>query len=427
MEILSKSDRLKPPLFAVYFKITRYFSENKFLILAAVILITVRFQISFFNYLDFKYHKVQNINANVVNQYKKQGKRGDYYVLKLRNRTLSFYTTSKEDLKNLLNEKLSLSIITSNIAFSGFMFTFYAPSFNIKLLPVSKADEYIEKQHLRKETADIFKALFLGESISHKTRQELSTLGVSHLVALSGLHLGFLSVFLYVFLTPFYKLFQTRFPYRNRFADLAAAVFVIEFLYLYITGFPPSLIRAYILEIVVFLYAYNLQNPFSLKVLITVFFLSLIIFGSKVFSLGYFLSILGVFYIYLFFRYYRPTFINSVILSFYMFLNMFVVSHMFFGNFNLYQLFSPVINILFTLFYPFEIFLHMIGFGGVFDSVLEKFLHFGDYFVTVKIPLWFGLFFILGSVFAFFSKRLFYGINLVSLLIIFYAIGVYVV
>lgn len=410
-----------------YYLFSSNFNENKFLYLFLLFVFIIRLHISFLGYLDFRYGKFKNVNAKVVNQYIKHGKRGDYYVLKLKNSSLMFYTTSRENLKNIINENVKLTIITSKISFKDYMFTFYAPSFNIKLLPVSKADEYIEKQHPEKETADVFKALFLGESISHKTRQELSTLGVSHLVALSGLHLGFLSVFLYVFLTPFYKLFQTRFPYRNRFADLAAAVFVIEFLYLYITGFPPSLIRAYILEIVVFLYAYNLQNPFSLKVLITVFFLSLIIFGSKVFSLGYFLSILGVFYIYLFFRYYRPTFINSVILSFYMFLNMFVVSHMFFGNFNLYQLFSPVINILFTLFYPFEIFLHMIGFGGVFDSVLEKFLHFGDYFVTVKIPLWFGLFFILGSVFAFFSKKLFYGINLVSLLIIFYAIGVYVV
>jgi len=209
--------------------------------------------------------------------------------------------------------------------------------------------------------------------------------------------------------------------------DLAVIIFIIEFCYLYVTGFPPSLIRAYVLEIVVFLYAYNLQNPFSLKVLAVVFFVSFLVFGVKVFSLGYFLSITGVFYIYLFFRYYKPTFINSLLLSFYMFCMMFVVSHSFFGNFNLFQLLSPFVNILFTLFYPLEILLHILGIGGVFDQLLLKYLDFGNEFLIVKFPLWFAYLFLSLGMFSFFSKKLFYGINLLSLVIIFYVIGVYIV
>ena len=299
-----------------YYKSHYFLKNNAFFILFLFLLIVVRFQVSFLNYLDFRYYRYNNVSVKVVNQYIKSGKRGDYFVLKLKNNQLSFYTTSREKLKNLLNENVKLTIITSGVSFKGYLFTFYAPSFNIKLMPVSFMDEYIEKQHKNPEITNIFKALFLGESIDFKTRQELSALGISHLIALSGLHLGFISLFLYVLLTPVYKIFQKKFPYRNRFVDLAAIIFVIEFLYLYITGFPPSLIRAYVLEIVVFLYAYYLQNPFSLKVLGMVFLISFLIFGEKVFSIGYFLSITGVFYIYLFFRYYRPTFKNSVLLSF---------------------------------------------------------------------------------------------------------------
>ncbi|WP_456480591.1 ComEC/Rec2 family competence protein [Nautilia sp.] len=379
------------------------------------------------NYLDFRYDKLKDVDVKVVNQYKKRGKRGEYFVLKLKTKDLTFYTVSRENLKNILNENVKLALITSGVSFKDYLFTFYAPSFNLRLLPVSALDEFIEKQHSDIRMTNIYKALFLGESIDYKTRRELSALGVSHLIALSGLHLGFISLFLYLVFTPVYKIFQKKFPYRNRFVDLAVLVFVIEFFYLYVTGFPPSLIRAYVLEIVVFLYAYYLQNPFSLKVLGVVFLFSLLIFGEKVFSIGYFLSITGVFYIYLFFRYYKPTFANSVLMSFYMFAVMFVISHSFFGNFNPYQFLSPFVNLLFAVFYPLEILLHLFGVGGMFDGIVLKYLQLGESFEIVKFPLWFGVVFLGLCVFAFFSKRMFYGINLISLAVIFYVTGVYIV
>ncbi len=379
----------------------------------------LRVYFSFMNYLDFKSHEYLTLDAKVINHYKKR----NYYVLKLKTKTLTFYTTSREDLKNLLNENIELTIVTKNVSFKDYLFTFYAPSFNIKLLPVTKAEEYIEKQHESKEISDIFKALFLGESVSFETRQKLSALGVSHLIALSGLHLGFISLFLYLIISPIYRLFQRKFPYRNRFVDIAAAVFVIEFVYLYITSFPPSLVRAYLLEILLFLYAYYLQNPFSLKVLTTLILISLVFF-EKVLSLGYFLSITGVFYIYLFFRYFKPTFLNSLILSFYMFAVMFVISHAFFGNFNLYQLLSPVVNILFSLFYPLEIIFHLLGYGGAIDEFLKGYLDLGSEYVGVKFPFWFMLLFLAFSLVAFFKRWAFYGINLIAVLAIIYAIGV---
>ena len=418
---------MKSEVYQAFYRFLKFFEENKFFLFLVLLAVILRFQISFLNYLDFKYDGIKTLSAKVVNQYKKHSGRGEYNVLKLKTSSLNFYTTSFENLKDLLNENVSVSLITKNVDFKDYLFTFYAPSFNLKLLPVSKIEEYIEKQHKNPKITNIFKALFLGESIDFKTRQELSALGVSHLIALSGLHLGFISLFLYILLTPLYKLFQKKFPYRNRFVDLAVVIFIIEFCYLYVTGFPPSLIRAYILEIVVFLYAYYLQNPFSLKVLWVVFLVSFLIFGEKVFSIGYFLSITGVFYIYLFFRYCRPTLKNSVLLSFYMFAVMFIISHSFFGNFNVYQLFSPFVNLFFTLFYPLEIFLHMIGFGGVFDKVIIEFLRLGDVYTVVKFPFVFGLAYLLLSIAAFFSKRLFYGINILSVAVIIYVTGVNIV
>jgi competence protein ComEC len=106
---------------------------------------------------------------------------------------------------------------------------------------------------------------------------------------------------------------------------------------------------------------------------------------------------------------------------------MFIISHSFFGNYNLYQLYSPLINLVFTIFYPLEIVLHLFGFGGMFDGFILKYLHLGDSFIEFKLPICFGIIFLLLSILSFFKKQLFYGINLIALVVIFYVIGVYIV
>ncbi|ACM92514.1 putative membrane protein [Nautilia profundicola AmH] len=188
----------KLKLYEVYYRCKNCLAANKFIIFIFLLLLLARVQISFFNYLDFRYDKFNTLNAKVVNQYIKHGKRGDYHVLKLKTKDLTFYTTSKENLKFLLNENIKLTVVTSKIAFLDYLFTFYAPGFNIRLVPVSKIDEYIEKQHADKKMQNIFKALFLGESIDYNTRQQLSTLGVSHLIALSGVYIWGLFLFFYI-------------------------------------------------------------------------------------------------------------------------------------------------------------------------------------------------------------------------------------
>jgi competence protein ComEC len=62
------------------------------------------------------------------------------------------------------------------------------------------------------------------------------------------------------------------------------------------------------------------------------------------------------------------------------------ISHYFFGNFNEHQLFSPFVSIIFTLFYPLEMFLHLIGEGGVLDEIIKSYLNLGDKFITFYTP-----------------------------------------
>jgi len=396
-------------------------TEIRYFFFFALLVVIVKFQLLFLNYLNFIYEKYKTFNVKVVNQYKKNG----YYVLKLKKEGVVFYTKSKEDLKNLLNETLKITVITDKLGFIDYLKTFYLPSFNLRLMPLDRIESYITTQHKDEKSANLFNALFLGGAVDYKTKKELSMLGISHLFALSGLHLGIISFVLYWILYFPYKIFHRFFPYRNRYVDLAFIIFVFEFGYLYFTDFPPSLVRALVLETVIFLYAYYLKNPFSLKILASVVFLSLLFFTRAVFTLGFLLSMLGVFYIYLFFRYVKVNVFNTVILSFYMFLNMSVYSHVFFGNFNYYQLLSPLVNSVFVLFYISEIFLHLINCGGILDIVVEKYLTLGDKGGVVFIPYEFGVVFFGLSVGAFFSKRLFFALNLLSLGVIIYIVGVY--
>jgi competence protein ComEC len=392
---------------------------KKVIILWVFLAFLLRLQISFLNYLDFIYSPVREVKAKVINQYKKK----NYYVLKLKNREVTFYTTNRDDLKNLLNENVSLKIFPQKISFFGYLKTFYVPSFDLRLLPLKSVEYFIEKQHDSKEMQNLFKALFLAEAVDYGTRQKLSALGISHLFALSGFHLGFISLILFLVFGGVYKFFQRFFPYRNRWIDIGVLVLGVEFFYLYVSFFPASLIRAYIMEVVLFLFAFYLKNPFSLKVLLITVLIGFYIFFMKVFGIGFLLSVVGVYYIYLFFRYFKPTFLNGIFLSFYLFLMMFVWGHCFFSQMNIYQLFSPVVNVAFSIFYPLEVFLHMLGIGGILDGWIEWYLSFGEKFYYVNITFWFLVLFAFLSVLAFFKKWAFYGINLLALIIILASIG----
>ena len=336
----------------------------------------------YFEYNEFISHSAF-IQAKIVNQYKKK----NYWVLKLKNNEVIFYTTTKDDLKDILNRKVEVGIITKNIKFLDYLTTFYAPTYHLGILDIPKYKQFINNQHKNKYIANIFDALFFGDSLYYETRVKLSTLGISHLFALSGLHLAIISGFLYLILSPFYNLFAP--PYRNRNIDLGILIIGILFLYLWFVNFPPSLVRSFIMEVIVFLVAFNLRDILNFKVLFFTIIFSLVLFPSFIFSIGFFLSVSGVFFIFLFFKYFKVNWINGIfVLPIFLYVTMFPISHYFFGNFNIYQLLSPIISILFSVFYPFEIFLHLIHQGGILDNFIFNYLNLGSKFVDIYTPFW---------------------------------------
>jgi competence protein ComEC len=100
------------------------------------------------------------------------------------------------------------------------------------------------------------------------------------------------------------------------------------------------------------------------------------LFAPLLFSIGFLLSVTGVFYIYLFLKYTKNfhKILIFVLFNFWIYVAMFIIVHYFFGGYWRYQFLSIFLTILFSAFYPLALFLHIIGYGDFADRVLMELL-----------------------------------------------------
>ena len=109
------------------------------------------------------------------------------------------------------------------IGFTAYLGTFYVKS-KIKhqeKLPLTFKDTllaYVADQHQESTLVSFYNAIFFATPIEQNLREKIALLGVSHLVALSGFHLGILWGLVYgLLLLPYRFLQQKYFPYRHAF------------------------------------------------------------------------------------------------------------------------------------------------------------------------------------------------------------------
>jgi len=110
--------------------------------------------------------------------------------------------------------------------------------------------------------------------------------------------------------------------------------------------------------------------------------------------------------------------VQVLFFNFWIYFAMNPMVHYFFDTTSYEQLLSPILTILFTIFYPMELFLHTIGYGGVLDEYLKVFLSHKFNSFSVSTSLWFFAIYLVVSFAAIFSKKAFYILNF--LLIIFF-------
>lgn len=115
----------------------------------------------------------------------------------------------------------------------------------------TKSAEFLRKFTPDKKIHATLCALSIGDKkgMSRELKKAFSKAGATHVLALSGLHIGIVFTLIYNILKVF-----TIFPKGRYFTDTAAIIFI--FLYSAATGFSPSVTRASIM-ILIYRIAYN--------------------------------------------------------------------------------------------------------------------------------------------------------------------------
>ncbi len=376
--------------------------------------------------LFFEYHSYQNFiskpfyytYAKVLTAYQKTKNGKSYSVLKLKSdEGFTFYTTTHVK-DHFLGKKLRLQLFPNHdIAFQEYIGTFYVKSRikNIENVSLGLKDELLAKvalQHHSPTLQSFYKAIFFATPIEKKLREKIAMLGVSHLVALSGFHLSILWGLIYTFLLLCYRPLQQKyFPYRHALFDVGLITMIFLGSYLWFVDFPPSLVRAYAMVLVGWIVLLLGIELLSFQFLTTILLLLTVLFPSLLVSLSFWLSVSGVFYIFLLLQYVRAWnkwLVTLFFIPFGIFILMLPVVHFIFGVTTPYQLLSVILSILFIPFYPLVILLHLLGFGGVLDTGLEWLFSLPKEASENLLPFWAIVGYIGLSLGAIWYRRLFY-------------------
>lgn len=379
------------------------FTRKKEIFIALVVVLflgCISVLIEYKNYRNFIQEPLHVNYATVLNHYQKTNEKGRTYdVFKLRlDDGVSFYTVSWKPKTLPLKSKVKVKFKVENLSFVAYMSGFYATSLSLyavdeddTLFDVRKLYRWIAHQHEDTIATEFYTTLLFATPISKELRDDVQKWGITHLIAISGYNVGVISFLLFFFLKPIYQFFQDRyFPYRNATADLSVVVFIFLFFYMVIIDFVPSFLRALVMSILGFFFFSRGVKVFSFETL-AITILGVLAFSPPLFfSLSFWFSVAGVFYLFLFLHHFSHLnkWLLFICLDIWVFMLMLPIVHSVFPVFTLLQLTSPISSIVFIFFYPISVFLHLIGLGGILDSYLLNFLHVEVQTYSLSLSLW---------------------------------------
>jgi len=395
-----------------------------------VILLFVRLLFEYQSYQNFISKPFYYTYAKVLTVYEKSKEGRHYQVLKLRSEEgFVFYTISYRK-NNFLHKRLRLQLFPNeSVSFKAYLGTFYVKSRikKVQALPQTFKDQLLKRvasQHNSSALQSFYNAIFFATPIEKSLREKISMLGVSHLVALSGFHLGILWGLVYGLLLLLYRPLQQKFfPYRHALFDVGLVAMLFLGSYLWFVDFPPSLVRSYAMVLVGWIALLLGIELLSFTFLTTIMLILLVLFPSLLVSLSFWLSVAGVFYIFLLLHYakaFNKWVVTLLFLPFGIFVLMLPVVHSIFGVTTPYQLLSPLLSLLFIPFYPLVILLHLLGVGGLFDTGLIGLFSLPQGNEDKLLPLWAMVAYIGFSLGAIWRKKIFYALFAVSILYMFY-------
>lgn len=416
------------------------FKDNREFALVAFVLGLIIAARLFLYYQEYK--NLKNIpnyyysDCQVVKVYDKKYYKHNSTLLKLKSSDgLLFYLfTSKEPPKRFswVRVKFKMKKGTSFLDYLRGFFAYGSIVENIEdgFDPRGYLRRQIDKQHSDKEAINTFyHAIFLADPLDRALREKISNLGISHLVAISGFHLGIMWIFVFGILYIPYRYFQqNHFPWRHRNIDVGLVTLLILGLFVLFVGAPPALMRSFVMLAITWLALILGLELISFQFLSFAILVILTFAPKLIASLGFWLSVSGVFYIFLLIKWFKDLpgwFLTLVAIPVGIFLLMFPVGHLVFENTTIWQLMSAPLSVLFILFYPLALFMHLIGLGGIFDSSLLALFHLPQTAIEIAMPKYLFLFYGLLSFFSIFSKRIFIATLIVATIITAYYMGIY--
>lgn len=397
-------------------------SKNELFIFGVIIMFIFLFNLisQYMKYKDFTKEEIFYSKFKIMNIYEKEY----FYVLKLQKNDLVLFSSIDKENKIDKLYDINLATLTTNVSFLDFLKGFYAKSIyydNIKFDSNFKSSLFlnINSQHKDSKLQELFNALFLAIPISKENKEIYNNFSITHLIAISGFHLGILSFISYwILYFPYSFLHKRYFIFRNKNADIIMISMFFLFFYLLLSNIVPSLLRSYIMLFLGFLFLRSSIKILSFETLAITFLLIISFFPKLIFSISFWFSIIGVFYIFLYIHYFKnlPKIFSFLFFNIWIFFVFNPIVHFFFYNTTHEQLLSPIITLIFTLFYPFELILHMINLGNLLDKYLIEFVNYEMDVFYVSTPFWFFLLFTIFSFSSIFDKKSFILLNVLMII-----------
>jgi competence protein ComEC len=352
------------------------------------------------HYRDFLSKPFYYTWATVLKELPRKSGGKSFRILKLRSQEgMDFYTRSYRR-QALQGKRVRLQLFPSERI--GFLDYLKGPFIASRIVEVgaeangikAQIAKRIDRQHRNKKMAAFYRGIFLADPLPPALRDRIAALGVSHLVALSGFHLGILWGMTFLLLRPLYRMVQRRwFPWRYELVDLGSLSLMLLGGYLWLTGTPPSLLRSYAMLVLGWGALLLGIELLSFRFLLVTGAMLLAFKPALIFSMGFWLSMTGVFFIFLLLKYFghlSEWIVGGVILPVGVFWLMLPVGHALFPTVSPWQFLSPLLSLLFIPFYPLAMLLHLLGLGGVLDGTLSWLfaLPLGSGIVEKSLPSW---------------------------------------
>ncbi|MDA3886616.1 MAG: ComEC/Rec2 family competence protein [Candidatus Delongbacteria bacterium] len=187
----------------------------------------------------------------------------------------------KDQINIARNNKISGFMLSPKIIYHKSKFSISNVIFNIRSWIIN-----VFNDRLSFKSANFMNAIIIGskESLEKGTIKEFSESGTIHLLAVSGLHVGFLLLILIFF--------KSIFGYRINIHLVVVTTVLVS--YILLTGSSPSVIRAGIMSIIAILSFPMKRKIKILDVIATAGIFSLIIDPNQIFQLGFILSFTAV-------------------------------------------------------------------------------------------------------------------------------------